>query len=294
VSDTQLAIRQQSPIAKMIEDRRVEFAKLIGDTVGLERFLRVALTTIGRSPDLQKCSAASLLAGMMDAAQLGLEIGGPLQEGWLIAYGTEAQFQPGYRGFISLLHGHEFIKKIEAHVVYTNDRFSYEYGSDPKITHLPTMGDRGASIGVYSVAWMTNGAQQFEVLSAQDVEEVKRSSRSANASSSPWQKFPGEMWRKSAVKRLIKYLRLKGRGIERVQQALDLDSRDVDFPLAPMAVADVPGADQPGRKMSLKREGKKAEHVEAPPAVDSGHAEQCPAKFGGDMCDCGYEAPPAA
>lgn len=275
-TNTQLSTRKQAPIVQMIEERRADFSKLIADQIGLDRFMRVAMTTIGRNPDLQKCSPASLLAGMMDAAQLGLEIGGPLQEGWLIAYGAEAQFQPGYRGFISLLHAHDFIRKIEAHVVYERDEFIFEYGLEPKLVHRPYIGDdRGGMVGVYAIAWLANGATQFDVLSPDDVERAKKASRSSNGAASPWQKFTSEMWRKTAVKRLIKYLRLKGKNVEKIERALHLDEQDHEDAIV---LRDVPGIDQPGRKLSLRRgEEKKAETTREPvfPVVDPNDSGPC-------------------
>lgn len=276
----QLANKTELSWRGFITSKEEQFAKLISDKVGLDRFLRVAITAINRSPDLQRCTPMSLLASMMDAAQLGLEIGGPLQEGWLIAYGTEAQFQPGYRGLISLLIGHGVVKKVEARLVFERDEFSVEYGLDPRIIHRPHIGDdRGEMCAVYAVAWLANGETQFDVLSPDDIERARSASRSASSAASPWRKHEGEMWKKTAVKRLVKYLRLKGKGNEKVTKALELDERD--YADAEQDIPEVPGASTPGRKLSLRREqpmaeadiverakGEEPTKAEAPPVGD--------------------------
>jgi recombinational DNA repair protein RecT len=64
----------------------------------------------------------------------------------------------------------------------------------------------GAMIGVYAVAHFTNGFAQPEVMSAAQVEKVRARSRAGSSSSSPWNTDPAAMWRKTAVKRLCKYL----------------------------------------------------------------------------------------
>jgi recombination protein RecT len=284
MSETAIA-KKQAPIVQLIESRREDFNKLITDAIGLERFMRVAMTTIGRSPKLQACSQASLLAGIMDAAQLGLEIGGPLQEGWLIPYKGEAQFQPGYRGLISLVIGTGLVKKVESHVVYGRDLFEVDFGDAPKITHRPYLGDddNQKMVAVYATAWLANGEKQSDVLLPADVERARSSSRTASDSDSPWRKHTGEMWRKSACKRLIKYLRLKGVGADKVERALELDERDYE---ATAVIADVPGADQPGRRLSLKREQPKDADLVVEPAADVKHSSDCPANIG-EGCECG-------
>lgn len=245
----------QTELMGFIESKRSEFAKLVERTVGVDRFLRVAMTTINRSEALRSCTPISLLAALMDAAQLGLEVGGPLQEGWLIPYKGEATFQPGYRGLISLLIEHRLVKKIEARLVYEQDEFRVEYGLEPRIIHAPHVSDdRGKLVAVYAVAWLANGEVQFDVLAPADVERARKSSRS---SGSVWVAHEGEMWRKTAVKRLIKYLRLKAPGgvpIPALAKALELEEADFDD-----HAVDVKPAYQDARKMSLGR-GKIIDH----------------------------------
>ncbi len=76
-----------------------EIKKALPSTITPERFTRIVLSAISNNPDLQKCSANSFLAGMMNAAQLGLEPNTPIGQAYLIPYknhGTlEAQFQIG-------------------------------------------------------------------------------------------------------------------------------------------------------------------------------------------------------
>ena len=78
--------------------------------VTAERFTRIALTEFRRNPKLLDCTEQSLLGGLLLSAQLGLEIGGPLGQSWLIPFrdtktGTsEAIWILGYKGIIALAY----------------------------------------------------------------------------------------------------------------------------------------------------------------------------------------------
>lgn len=76
-----------------------EIKKALPSAITPERFTRIVLSAISNNKQLQECSPQSFLAGMMNAAQLGLEPNTALGQAYLIPYrnkGTlEAQFQIG-------------------------------------------------------------------------------------------------------------------------------------------------------------------------------------------------------
>ena len=151
---------------------------------------------------------------MMQAAQLGLEPNTPIGQAYLIPYrnkGTlECQFQLGYKGLIDLAYRSGDIKDIQAHEVYENDTFEYEYGLEPKLRHVPALHDRGSVIMYYAVFHMTNGGFGFEVMSKEDVQKhAKKTSQSYGSSYSPWAKWFDEMAKKTVVKKALKYAPVK-------------------------------------------------------------------------------------
>lgn len=177
-----------------------------------DRFLRVILTSIRKNPLLLECEEKSLLAAVMQSAQLGLEPDGILGHAYLIPYRNkkhnryEAQLQIGYRGFIELARRSGRVQSIQAHVVYEKDEFQIAYGLDEKLHHVPARGDRGAPIGVYAIARFTDGSYHFEFLWKEDVERIRKKSQVPD--SEAWQEFWEEMWKKTAIRRLAKYLPL--------------------------------------------------------------------------------------
>lgn len=174
-----------------------------------ERLLRIALTEVRRQPKLADCSQASLLSAVFSCAQLGLEPGGALGHAYLVPYGREVQFILGYRGMIDLARRSGLIDSISAHAVFEGDRFECEYGLAENLVHVPdwenpNRTDPSKMLFVYSVAKLAGGGSQFEVMSRQEIDAVKRRSKGGN--SGPWSSDYVAMALKTVVRRLFKWL----------------------------------------------------------------------------------------
>lgn len=171
-----------------------------------DRILKTALTAINKTPKLLDCTRESLMLSIMQAAELGLEPGGALGEGYLVPYGNQCQFIPGYRGLISLARRSGQIVSIEAHVVHEKDEFSCTLGLDPTLEHTPAWdeADPGPLTRVYAVAKLKDGGVQFEVMSRAHIEAIRAKSKAGK--SGPWVDHFEEMARKTVVRRLFKYL----------------------------------------------------------------------------------------
>ena len=141
-----------------------------------EKYGRQALTLFSQNPELQKCSAISILSSLMTASALGLDLNPQLGQCYVIPYTTskrvngefikvkEAQFQIGYRGAIALAYRSGEIARIHADVVYSKDQFNYSKGLNPVLEHKESEDeDRGEITHVYTVANFTNGGYSFEV-----------------------------------------------------------------------------------------------------------------------------------
>jgi recombination protein RecT len=174
-----------------------------------ERLVKVALAATGRTPKLLECTPASVLECVMQAAQLGLEPGGPLGHAYLVPYGNTCTLIVGYRGLIDLARRSGEIESIEARVVFERDEFRVAYGLNPVLEHVPNlMSDPGQMIMVYGIARLRGGGVQAEVMTRSQVEGIRRRSKSGSRSDSPWATDYDEMARKTVVRRLCKYLPL--------------------------------------------------------------------------------------
>lgn len=188
-------------------------AKALPSTITAERFTRMATTAVTMNPDLGKCTPASFIGAMLQAAALGLEPNTALGQAYLIPYNNyktgnkEAQFQLGYRGMIELAHRSGEFKSIEAHVVYENDEFEYELGLEPKLKHKPAMKNRGSITWVYAVYKLQSGGYGFEVMSVDDINEHRK--KYSKAKTSPWDTAWEGMAKKTVIKQALKYAPLK-------------------------------------------------------------------------------------
>ena len=168
-----------------------------------DRMARIVMTAFRTTPKLAECSEASLLGSILTASQLGLEVNTPLGQAYLIPYGNTCQLIVGYQGYIDLARRSGFIDRIYAHVVYEGDEFSYAYGLNPTLHHVPSEAeDREAQRikHVYAVAHQKDGGPLFRVLSRAQVEARRK--RSKAAQNGPWVTDYEAMNMKTAVRAL--------------------------------------------------------------------------------------------
>lgn len=193
-------------IADYINSMQGEIAKALPKHITPERITRIALTAVRMNPKLATCNANSLLAAIMQSAQLGLEPNTPLGQAYIIPYGKEAQFQLGYKGLIELAHRAN-MKSLYAREVYSNDHFEIDYGLNESLVHKPYLeGDRGEVIGYYACYHLQTGGYGFEFMTKAEVEQHRdRFSPSAARGSSPWKSDFDSMAKKTVIKKALKY-----------------------------------------------------------------------------------------
>lgn len=209
----QAAIKKDEPIRSMqglvVKMQDQIKAALTGTALAPERFTRIVLTTLSSNRQLQQCKPETFLGAMMQAAQLGVEPNTPLGQAYLIPYRNhgqlECQFQLGYKGYLSLFY-RSGGKDLQAHEVYENDTFEFEFGLEPKLRHVPAMRDRGQVIAYYAVWRTQDGGYGFDVMSVEDVREhMRKFSKAAEKGFSPWSTNFDEMAKKTVIKKALKY-----------------------------------------------------------------------------------------
>lgn len=171
--------KQPSDIGGMLEINRGAILQALPKTIKADRFLRVCLNAIGRNPDLQKCTATSLYAGIMQSAQFGLEIG-LMNQAHLVPYWNsdkkcyEAQFQIGYLGLRDLAERYGDVMDGDAQPVHEKDFFDYGQGDSPYIQHKPSKDqERGEITHFYCWAQPREGKIKVAVMSKEEVEKHK-------------------------------------------------------------------------------------------------------------------------
>lgn len=186
-----------------------EIAKALPKHLSAERMSRVALTAITRTPMLEQCDQASFLRCMMDLSQWGLEPDGRLAH--LIPFRNnkknivECQLIIDYKGLVELAMRTGQISKIHADVVCDNDVFLYDRG-EVKAHQIDFKNPRGNVYAAYAIVRMKDGSEKCEVLSRDEIESIRK--RSKASGSGPWVTDWNEMAKKSAFRRVSKWIPL--------------------------------------------------------------------------------------
>ena len=198
------AQRKQDTVRGLLKSMEGEIKNALPAYLPVEKFIRTALTAINSNPKLASCSQESLLAAIMNSAQLGLEFNTPLGEAYLIPYGNKVNFQLGYQGLLKLAYNTGQFKRITAREVRENEDFDINYGTG-EISHRPCLtGPSGDVIGYYAIYQTKDGGQDVFYFSKADAERYGRTfSQSYN--SGPWKTNFDAMAKKSALIQVLKY-----------------------------------------------------------------------------------------
>lgn len=198
---------KQATVKDLFEKAKHQISQVMPKHLTPDRMLKVALSATARTPTLLACSPQSLLLCVMQAAELGLEVGGLLGDAYFVPFKDKAQLIIGYRGLIKLARQSGQLASIEAHVVRQNDTFEIEFGLNTKLVHKPCMtAEPGEPVAVYAVAKFKDGAVQCDVMPIHEVNAIR--SRSQAGSAGPWVTDFAEMAKKTVVRRLCKFLPL--------------------------------------------------------------------------------------
>ena len=214
LADLKAGNKPANPVAQFrdfLEKQRHQIAAALPKHVSPDRMIRLACTEFSKNPLLQKCTPVSVFGSIIQASQLGLEIG-VLGQAYLVPYRNnkaggiyEAQMIPGYKGLISLARRSGEVSSIETHIVYARDEFSLQLGIDSSIKHVPYLeGDRGAPRLVYGVAKFKDGGHHFEWMPLTEVDRIRARSKASN--SGPWVTDYEQMVRKTLIRRMANYL----------------------------------------------------------------------------------------
>jgi recombination protein RecT len=196
------------------EGVRNQIARALPSHMTPDRFLRVATTMLLRVPKLAQCSQESFMKAMLDCSSLGLEPDG--RRCHLIPYGSEVQLIVDWKGLVELAKRSGEVVSWKAETVKENDAFEWNTG---EVTHsINWREDRGKLQAVYSIAKLSNGEIDTEVMTLAEVEAIRK--RSKAGGSGPWVTDFEEMAKKTVIRRHSKRLTLS----PEFHQALEIDA----------------------------------------------------------------------
>jgi recombination protein RecT len=128
------------------------------------------------------------------------------REGAIVPYKGSATWIPMYQGLLKRFRQSGEAKWIGADVVREGEVFEHwvdERGEH--FRHVPGDNEKAAIVRVYAAATTKDGGFYLAVMSAGEIEKIRAMSR-AGREDSPWQRWTGEMMKKTALRRLSKLL----------------------------------------------------------------------------------------
>ena len=156
---TALTVRNPGDLLKYLTKSRSAIEMALPKHLNPDRMMRLALTCFSTNPALRSCSPQSILASIVVASQLGLEPG-IAGQGYLIPYGKNCTFVPGWQGLVGLLNNTGRATAWTG-AVFEGDEWVFELGSTPKCHHVPgdNYGDPDKMRWVYACG-KVNGSEQ--------------------------------------------------------------------------------------------------------------------------------------
>lgn len=194
-----------------------------------------ALQILSRNSYLAGASKRSIQEAVLNVAQTGLTLNPVEKMAYLVPRVVNKELicclEPSYMGLCKLVTDTGSVTNIYAHIIREGDSFEQTLGTSPEIKHLPKLGNKGNIIGVYAVAVLKDGSKQVEVIDANEVYDIRATSEAYKAylsgkiKSTIWVANEGEMFRKTVVRRIVKYLP-KTDQWDKIYKAVELDELD--------------------------------------------------------------------
>ncbi|HZG16927.1 MAG TPA: RecT family recombinase [Candidatus Bathyarchaeia archaeon] len=221
-----MAIHQN--LEKLLEAKREAMPKSFNKT----RFLQNCMAVLQETKDIESCNPVSVARTMLKGAFLGLDFFN--KECYAVVYKGSVEFHTDYKGEVKLAKKYSTkpVREIYAKLVREGDEFSEEIISGNQTIHFkPKPFNNGEILGAFAVVNYMDGTMAYDTMSKEEIEKIKENfSRKSNKTgeySKAWVVTPGEMYKKTVLRRLCKNIDLDFDTIEQ-RQAFD-DTSDFDF-----------------------------------------------------------------
>lgn len=245
-------------LGDMLEKMKPQIAASLPANMKPERMVRIALNAAQNTPKLLDASRASFFSALLRAAQLGLEPDGLLGQAYLLPFDkntrgadgkwqkeTHVQLIVGYKGLLDLARRSGEITNIIAKEVCQNDDFAIAWHMEVPFHHTQALSNRGAVIGFWAMARFKDGGFHFDYMSVEEVNAIRDASQGFKASpdKSPWTTHYVEMGKKTAIRRIAKYLPMsvqrEAAMADAVESGKNVEIVDGDYEIVPEAKPEI-------------------------------------------------------
>lgn len=199
-----------------VRETRTNLQKLIPDLIAAcpdrrpEAIIREVTTALQMNPALQKCTQESIILSVLQASQYGLTIGADKMAGaYLVPFKNQCQMLPSYKGMIELITRSPDVTAPRARIVYDTDDLTIVEGSAPRLEHIPARrGKPNEATHAYAVCTY-RGEPTWEIMTRAEIERIRDKAPGYKSPESPWRHHTFEMWKKTAIHRLLKRMPIR-------------------------------------------------------------------------------------
>jgi len=191
-----------------------------------QRFINRAAMYFATKRDVQNYSMGSVVAAIIQAAELGLAIDGRLAH--IVKFGGEAVLNIDYKGLVSIAKRSNQITDCYGDVVGANDSFECgRNGPESILKHVPHKTARGAVEGAYAIVVLPGSEKwRYEYMTIEQLDHVKSKSKAQNG---PWKTDTEQMQIKTVIRRALKLYCddpsfIRALEIDEQADAIDVDS----------------------------------------------------------------------
>lgn len=303
MNPTTTAVTPKPKVALTIKDRiqgdefRKAVAHVLPKHLTPDRFVRIAIMAITRTPKLAECDQASFFGALMTLSQLGIEPDG--RRAHLIPFENrkrgvvECQLIVDYKGIAELVQRSGLVANLHADVVCESDEFEYNCG---QVTahKIDFRKPRGPMYAAYAMARMKDGSTKCEVIGRDDIYLVRDKSsgwkayKAGYAKQNPWDDAQSEpeMWKKTAFRRLSKWLPWS----PEIRDAIEKDEEPIEVSATTVATSDALSnlLESIPETRTETAEDKQEEPAKTNPKPESSPAMEPWEKLGITLQDAGY------
>lgn len=197
----------------------------------LQRECNFAAQAMLNNPYLITCAQQypdHFVNALKNVVLTGMTLNPTLKLAYLVPYKGKVELQVSYMGKKSFGVNTGLVLDMESYLVYKGEFFEIEQGSNAHITHKPNpWGARKKEdiLGGYYLIKYPNGTQQFDTMSIDEIEGIrKRSPSVGKGKQSPWDTDYTEMCKKTLINRAYKQIP-KQDMTEKAAKALEILNR---------------------------------------------------------------------
>lgn len=172
--------------------------------IGADRILQSALIAFEKTPDLMTCDRLTLQQSIFSACATGLLVDGITGQGYIVKYGSKAQFLTGVKGYGTIAARSGFT--LGGNLIYEGEEYDIVLGSGgyARVKFDPTKRFPGARIVAAYATMESNSAPSLvDAMSLDEILDIKKISK-ATYRGNPWEAHFGQMATKTVKRRVGK------------------------------------------------------------------------------------------